>query len=76
MIASELAKIERLNGTNYDMWSRKIRYGLVHDNLEIAIEKDGPILGESPTDAQKGEHEQWQICDKNSYANVHGRQSD
>ena len=35
LIASELAKIERLNDTNYDMWSRKIRYGLIHDNLEI-----------------------------------------
>lgn len=64
LIASELAKIERLNGTNYDMWSRKIRYGLIHDNLESAIEKDGPTLGEESSDAEKEEYEQWKICDK------------
>lgn len=64
LFASELAKIERLNGTNYDIWSRKIRYGLIHDNLESAIEKDCPILGENPTDVEKRDHEQWRACDK------------
>lgn len=55
---------QRLNGTNYDMWSRKIRYGLIHDNLESAIETDDPILVETPSDAEKGEYEKWQTHDK------------
>ncbi|KAL8123507.1 hypothetical protein AgCh_011471 [Apium graveolens] len=65
LIASELAKTERLNGTNYDMWSRKIRYALIHDNLESAIEESAPIFDkEHTTTPQKKEYDTWKPCDK------------
>ena len=64
LIASELAKTKRLNGTNYDMRSRKIRYGLIHDNLESAIEEAAPKLGKEATDAEKKEFDTWKLCDK------------
>lgn len=53
LIASELAKIECLNGTNYDMWYRKIKYDLIHDNLNSVIESIPPIMGSNSTDTQK-----------------------
>lgn len=46
------------------MWSRKIRYRLIYDNLNSTIEKDGLILGDAPSDVVKKEHEEWKTFDK------------
>lgn len=64
LIASELAKISHLNGPNYDMWHRKIKFGLIHDNLDSVIENPAPTLSETPTVEEKKELEKWKVNDK------------
>ena len=53
LIASELAKLDKLIGTNYDMWHRKIRYALIHDNIEYVIDTDAPEVNKTSTEVEK-----------------------
>ena len=64
LISTELAKLEKLNGTNYDMWHRKIKYGMIHDGIEYVIYEIAPELNDSPTDGEIKKMEQWISNDK------------
>ena len=44
LITTELAKIDKLNGINYEMWHQKIKDVLIYDNLEYVIETNAPEL--------------------------------
>ena len=64
LITTELAKMEKLNGVNYEMWHWKIKYALIYDNLEYVIESNPPELDNNVSEAEVKKQEKWQIDDK------------
>ena len=64
LITTELAKMEKLNGVNYEMWHRKIKYALIYDNLEYVIESNVPELDSNAPEVEVKKQEKWKIDDK------------
>ena len=64
LITTELAKMEKLNGVNYEMWHRKIKYALIYDNLEYIIESNVLELDNNASEAEVKKQEKWKIDDK------------
>ena len=58
LMSTELTKLEKLNETNYDMWHRKIKYGMIHDGIEHVIYEITSELNDSPTDGKIKKREQ------------------
>ena len=58
LVLSELGKIDKFNGSNYDMWHRKIGYALIHDNIDDIIETTAPTLTDKSTPEEKKGFEQ------------------
>ena len=52
LITTELAKIKKLNGVNYEMWHWKIKYALIYANLEYVIESNPPKLNNNDSKAE------------------------
>ena len=52
LITNEFAKIEKLNGINYEMSHRKIKYALIYDNLKYVIETTTPELDNNAPKAE------------------------
>ena len=64
LITTELAKMEKLNGVNYEMWHWKIKYVLIYDNLEYVIESNVPELDSNASEVEVKKQEKWKIDDK------------
>ena len=64
LITTELAKIEKLHGVNYEMWHRKIKYALIYDNLEYVIEFNAPELNSNASKVKIKKQKKWKIDDK------------
>ena len=64
LITTELVKMEKLNGVNYEMWHRKIKYALIYDNLEYVIESNAPKLDSNASEVEVKKHDKWKIDDK------------
>ena len=64
LITIELAKIEKLNGVNYEMWHWKIKYALIYDNLKYVIESNAPELDSNAFEMEVNKQEKWKIDDK------------
>ncbi|KAF3783699.1 hypothetical protein EJ110_NYTH31875 [Nymphaea thermarum] len=50
--ASELAKTEKLNGTNFHSWKRRIMLALILEKLIYVINQPFPTLGDKPTNEE------------------------
>ncbi|KAF3773404.1 hypothetical protein EJ110_NYTH55374, partial [Nymphaea thermarum] len=50
--ASELAKTEKLNGTNFHSWKRRIMLALTLEKLIYVINQPFPTLGDKPTNEE------------------------
>ena len=59
LITTGLAKIEKMNGVNYEMWHWKIKYALIYDNLEYVIESNPPELDNNASEAEVKKQEKW-----------------
>ncbi|KAF3786515.1 hypothetical protein EJ110_NYTH11733 [Nymphaea thermarum] len=55
--ASELAKTEKLNGTNFHAWKRRIMLTLTLERLIYVISQPFPTLGDKPTDEEKSAYD-------------------
>ncbi|KAF3782088.1 hypothetical protein EJ110_NYTH20377 [Nymphaea thermarum] len=55
--ASELTKTEKLNGTNFHAWKRRIMLALTLEKLIYVINQPFPTLGDKPTSEQKRAYE-------------------
>ena len=58
LIATELTKLEKLNGTSYDMWHRKIKYDMIYDKIEYVIYQTTSGLNDNLTDGEIKKREQ------------------
>ena len=59
LITTELAKIEKLNGVNYEMWHRKIKYALIYDNLKHVIESNPLEFDNNASKAEVKKQRKW-----------------
>ena len=64
LITTKLAKMKKLNGVNYEMWHRKIKYSLIYDNLEYIIESNAPELDSNVSEVEVKKQEKWKLDDK------------
>ncbi|CAN6454213.1 unnamed protein product [Victoria cruziana] len=54
--ASELAKTEKLNGTNFHYWKRRILLALTLERIAYVLKDPYPVLPENPSNEQREDH--------------------
>ena len=63
-VNAEIARIERLNGSNYDIWVEKITHALIVHRLDYVLEKAKPVITDRSSDVDKKLAEKWESDNK------------
>lgn len=63
-VNAEIAHIERLNGSNCDIWVEKITHALIVHRLDYVLEKAKPVIIDRSSDVDKKLAEKWESDNK------------